>query len=208
MDEKYFSSEYIERMYDQMAESYNDNRHLFDNSSQLEELGKLVSNGEKVLDVGCGSGIPAGKYFVGHGCELTGFDLSEVMIELARKNVPEGDFFKADILTVDLPSETYDMVISFYCVFHIEKIYQEDVFRKFYRTLKPGGYSYFTLAGDKYTGKREFEGTMRFGDHLLPYAHFSEDQYREMLTDIGFDIPSMKDLAIGGETMLWVLAGK
>jgi len=208
MNEKYFSSEYIARTYDQMAESYNDNRHLFNNASQLEELGKLVEKGDSVLDVGCGSGIPAGKYFVGHGCELTGFDLSEKMIELARKNVPAGDFFKADILTVDLPAETYDMVISFYCVFHIEKVHQEDVFRKFYRTVKTGGYSYFTLAGDKYTGRREFQGTMRFGDHLLPYAHFSEEQYREMLTGVGFDILSMKDLTIGGETMLWVLARK
>lgn len=205
-NERYFSSEYIARTYDQMVESYNDNRHLFNNSSQLEELGELVDKGEKVLDVGCGSGMPAGKYFVGHGCELTGFDLSEKMIELARKNVPAGDFFKADILTIDLPLETYDMVISFYCIFHIEKSRQGEVFRKFHRTLKPGGYTYFTLAGEKYTKKKEFQGTMRFGDSLLPYAHFSEEQYRDMLTDIGFNVLSMKDLTIGGETMLWVLA--
>lgn len=207
-DENYFSSEYIERTYDQMAESYNDNRHLYDNSAQLEELGKLVDKGEKVLDAGCGSGIPVGKYFVDRGCELAGFDLSEKMIELARKNVPAGDFFQADLLSIELQSDTYDMVASFYCVFHIEKSRQGEVFRKFHRTLKPGGYTYFTLAGEKYTKKKEFQGTMRFGDTLLPYAHFSEEQYREMLTEIGFDVLSMKDLTIGGETMLWVLAGK
>ncbi len=208
MNKKYFSSGYLAKQYDLMAESYNDNRHLYDNSSQLEKLGELVEKGDRVLDVGCGSGIPVGKYFVDCGCELIGFDLAGEMIRLARKNVPGGEFSQDDVLTIDLPSGTYDMVVSFYCIFHIEKSRQGEVFRKFHRTVKPGGYAYFTLAGEKYTKKKEFQGTMRFGDTLLPYAHFSEGQYREMLTGVGFDILSMKDLTIGGETMLWVLARK
>lgn len=206
MQEDYFSSNYIAEQYDKMAESYNANRHLFDNSAQLEELGKLT--GKDVLDAGCGSGIPVARYFVEEGCEVTGFDLSEQMILLARKNVPGGKFFQADLLTIDLPDDRYDLVLSFYCIFHILKKRQGEVFRKFFQAMKTGGYSYFTLAGKEYTESTEFEGTKKFGLHVLPYAHFSEEQYREMLRGVGFEVLSMENLTIGGETMLWVLVRK
>ena len=206
--EDYFSTGYIEKQYDEMAQSYNDNRHLFDNASQLQELGKLVSKGDKVLDAGCGSGIPAAKYFVELGCKVVGVDISGKMIELAESNVPEGRFYKADLMDIEYPEDHFDMIISFYCIFHIKKKLQGKVFKEFYELLKPGGYSYFTLAGEGYTKEAAFEGTIKFGDHLLPYAHFTEGEYRRMLADDGFDILSMQDLTIGGETMLWVLVKK
>jgi ubiquinone/menaquinone biosynthesis C-methylase UbiE len=208
MMEDYFSPKYIEKQYDEMAQSYNDNRHLFDNSSQLEELGKLVSKGDKVLDAGCGSGIPAAKYFVELGCEVVGVDISGKMIELAESNVPGGEFYKADLLDIEYPRDHFDMIISFYTLFHIRKNMQGKAFNEFYDLLKPGGYSYFTLAGEGYTKKASFEGAIKFGDHLLPYAHFTGGEYRHMLTDDDFDILSMNNLTIGGETMLWVLVRK
>jgi len=206
--EEYFSPAYLERQYDHMAQSYNDNRHLFDNSAQLEELGKLVGKGDRVLDAGCGSGIPVARYFVDLGCKVTGMDISGRMIELAEKNVPGGSFEKADLLKVDYPAGDFDLIASFYCIFHVRKALQSTVFERFFTWTKPAGYCYFTLAGEGYTGKPHFEGTMQFGDYVLPYAHFTEEQYREMLSQVGFDVLSMQNLTIGGETMLWVLVKK
>jgi SAM-dependent methyltransferase len=203
--EDHFSSAYVEKQYDLMAQSYNDNRHMFDNTAQLEELGKLVKKGDRILDAGCGSGIPVASYFTGLGCEVTGIDVSGKMIELAEKNVPAGDFTKADMLDVDYPTGHFDLIVSFYCIFHIRKSLQDKVFEKFFAWMKPAGHSYFTLAGKGYTNKAHFEGTIRFGDHLLPYAHFTAGQYRKMLSGDGFDVLSMDNLRIGGETMLWVL---
>ena len=206
--EDYFSTAYLQKQYDLMAQSYNDDRHLFDNSSQLERLGKLVKKGDRVLDAGCGSGIPAAAYFARLECEVTGVDISGKMIALARKNVPGGEFAQADLLDLDYPPGYFDLIISFYCLFHIRKGSQDKAFREFFDLLKPGGYSYFTLAGEGYTGKPHFEGTVEFGDYLLPYAHFTREEYRDMLKEDGFEIVSMDDLTIGGETMLWVMVGK
>lgn len=208
MGKDYFSTEYIGKQYDLMAAEYNDNRHLFDNSRQLDMLRGLVKEGGKVLDVGCGSGIPVAKYFVDREMDVVGFDLSKKMIVLAEENVPKGKFFQADVLTIDLPPSDYDLVVSFYCIFHIRKDRQEEVFGKFFETMKPGSCSYFTLACEQYTCREEFEGTKKFGKHVLPYAHFSEPHYREMLEVIGFKVVSMEHLEIGGETMLWVLVQK
>ena len=50
----FFSTAYLEKQYDLMAQSYNDNRHLFDNSAQLEELAQpLLKNGygEYLMDL-------------------------------------------------------------------------------------------------------------------------------------------------------------
>ncbi|MDY6796769.1 MAG: methyltransferase domain-containing protein [Actinomycetota bacterium] len=204
----HFSPSYLEEQYDSMAQSYNDHRHLFDNSAQLAELGKLVGKEDRVLDAGCGSGIPVAKYFVERGCEVVGVDISGEMIKLARKNVPGAEFHKADILKLDYPEGDFDLIASFYCIFHIRKSSQNRVFTDFHRSLKPGGYAYFTLACEGYTGEKEYEGPMKFGDHILPYAHFSEEEYRRMISGDGFDVLSMQDLTIGGETMLWVLVRK
>ena len=58
-------------------------------------LARLASPGE-VLDIGCGAGVPTGLAIVEAGHHLTGIDLSPRQIDLARVNVPSGEFLVAD----------------------------------------------------------------------------------------------------------------
>lgn len=50
-----------------------------------------------VLDVGCGSGMPTARQLTDAGCQVVGVDTSPVMLELARKNVPEGIFVEREM---------------------------------------------------------------------------------------------------------------
>lgn len=50
-----------------------------------------VASGERVLDVGCGSGLLA-RVLVAEGYAVTGIDASPAMIELARAHAPGADF--------------------------------------------------------------------------------------------------------------------
>jgi 2-polyprenyl-3-methyl-5-hydroxy-6-metoxy-1,4-benzoquinol methylase len=52
----------------------------------------------KVLDIGCGTGKPTSSMIAANGHNLHGIDLSPVMVELSRKNVPLGAFEVADML--------------------------------------------------------------------------------------------------------------
>jgi cyclopropane fatty-acyl-phospholipid synthase-like methyltransferase len=60
-------------------------------------LSARLEPGARVLDLGCGTGLPTARQLVNAGLRVTGVDLSEGMLRLARANVPEAEFHQADI---------------------------------------------------------------------------------------------------------------
>lgn len=84
----------------------------------LSELAKLSF--DSVLDVGCGPGLLLEeiKSNFPHA-KLHGSDFSELAIEIAKENVPEGDFFIID-LSKDKINATYDVVVCSEVLEHIE----------------------------------------------------------------------------------------
>ncbi len=55
-----------------------------------------------ILDIGCGTGRDAG-YLARNGFRVTGIDLSERMIEYARRTYPEATFLTGDMTSFALP---------------------------------------------------------------------------------------------------------
>ncbi|WP_435124686.1 MULTISPECIES: class I SAM-dependent DNA methyltransferase [Streptomycetaceae] len=67
---------------------------------QLTAGGWLIAElpaGSRVLDLGCGTGLPSARQFTDAGMRVTGVDLSAGMLARARANVPEAEFLQADI---------------------------------------------------------------------------------------------------------------
>ncbi|AXI80825.1 class I SAM-dependent DNA methyltransferase [Peterkaempfera bronchialis] len=62
-----------------------------------EWLAASLPPGSRVLDLGCGTGVPTARRLVDAGLRVVGIDLSPGMVERARANVPEADFHQADI---------------------------------------------------------------------------------------------------------------
>lgn len=205
----HFSPPSVLHAYNTLAGDYGSGRHHFDNSTQLHRLGRLIPPNIDALDVACGAGIPVTKYFVDRGDRVIGVDLSDRMLALAQRNVPNAtQFIQKDLRDLDFPPNSFDLVTAFYCIFHIDRRYHEAIFQNFHRMLKPNGYTYATLASEDYTGQPEFHGVIEFNGKSLPYSHFTAETYRNMVTGIGFELLSAENLSIGGETMLWVLAQK
>jgi arsenite methyltransferase len=103
-----------------------------------------LHEGETVLDLGSGGGIDvllsAGR--VGPAGKAYGVDMTDEMLELARRNQREAgvenvEFLKGTIEEVPLPDDSVDVVIS-NCVINLSGD-KPAVFREAARVLRPGG---------------------------------------------------------------------
>jgi ubiquinone/menaquinone biosynthesis C-methylase UbiE len=82
----------------------------------VEQLLTHLPNGARVLDIGCGTGIPTARQLVAAGCEVTGTDVSPVMLDLARRNVPEVTYLQRDAVDVDTSLGRFDAVVAFFAL--------------------------------------------------------------------------------------------
>lgn len=117
-------------------------------SSRLRNLtiqSSLMKSGEKVLDVGCGTGgvtIPA-RARVGEAGAASGIDPSPEMISVARKKARKAgldiDFRVGVIESLPYPDATFDVVTSSLMMHHLPYDVQVKGVAEIYRVLKPGG---------------------------------------------------------------------
>ena len=99
---------------------------------------------ETVLDLGSGGGIDVllSARSVGPTGKAYGLDMTDEMLELARRNQAEAgvenvEFLKGEIENVPLPDASVDVVIS-NCVINLSAD-KPRVLREAFRVLKPGG---------------------------------------------------------------------
>ncbi|HEY0602197.1 MAG TPA: arsenite methyltransferase, partial [Herpetosiphonaceae bacterium] len=100
--------------------------------------------GEVVLDLGSGGGIDVllSARRVGPAGFAYGLDMTDEMLDLARRNVAESgvenvEFLKGDIAAIPLPDNSVDVIIS-NCVINLAAD-KAPVLREAFRVLKPGG---------------------------------------------------------------------
>jgi SAM-dependent methyltransferase len=100
--------------------------------------------GEAVLDLGAGGGIDVllSAERVGPTGKAYGLDMTDEMLELARRNQQEAglrnvEFLKGYIEEIPLPDASIDVIIS-NCVINLS-VDKERVFHEIVRVLRPGG---------------------------------------------------------------------
>jgi len=96
------------------------------------------AKGKKLLEVGCGTGHWS-RYFSEYGFEVTGVDISERMIDIAKsKNIPNALFQVADSHSLPFADETFDVTAAITTLEFVRDA--EAVIREMIRcTRKPGG---------------------------------------------------------------------
>lgn len=147
----------------------------------LRELTTKLDPGAEILDVGCGSGIPIARA-LSETYSVTGLDLSQSQIELARQNVPSAKFVHGDVLDVMLPAASFDAAVMIYSLFHIRRDLHADVLMRLRKWLRPRGYLLLTLASDSEPGylERDFHGVEMY------WSHFSVAEMGAVIEGAGF----------------------
>lgn len=195
-------------LYDDLAETYAAGRHLFDTTPILQEFADPLPSGACVLDVGCGAGEPVARYFVARGDAVTGIDVSERMLALARRQVPTATFQRMDLRALEFPPDTFDGIAAVYVIFHLPRVEHAALFASFAQVLKPGGRLLLTLATHEYTGQDEFDGEIEFLGRRLPYSHDRPKVALGKLQAVGLAVVSARLIETGGEIFYWVIARK
>ena len=173
--------------YDRIAGEFSQSRINFRSYERpvFEELlGRLRPN-SRILDVGCGSGLPIARFFSENGHQIVGFDLSERLIQLARKNVPSGRFYVGDMLSFK-PQGYFDAVVAWDSVFHVEPSKHAEVYSNFTNWLNSGGWLLTSLGGEA----GEFTAPM-FG-HGFYFGGLDPEEASKLLETQGINIAYWK----------------
>ncbi len=226
--------EQVEEMFDSIAPAYDLMNKLMSFGLHRSWRKKALTTAaaefemppKDILDVATGTGDIAfdlhERYPKAH---ITGIDLSEGMLEIAREKLAEADekarehitFRKGDALAIDAPDESYDMVTVAYGVRNFEHLLEG--YKEIWRVLRPGGVlcvielsvpnKKLTRAAYNVYARKLISavGTMVSGDHraynYLPESIAAAPQRRDMallMREAGFNRCRWRSLTFGAVT--------
>ncbi len=151
--------------------------------SLLKDLSDRLPEGAFVLDAGCGAGIPiteilAGRFYV------IGLDFSGTQLKLARRNVPNTNYLCGDLTVPVFRDCTFDAVCSYYAIIHVPRELHINIFKDFYRILKPGGYALLCLGADDLENDIDDD----YNGAPMYWSHFDAETNLRLLSKCGFKI--------------------
>lgn len=103
-----------------------------------------ISKDSSVLDIGCGDGIYSGIFYSSKAKNVLGVDINLDAIIKARQNYKNENvkFQKKDVLTWDIPSNSYNLVTMFAVIEHFTEDQGLMVIKKIKKSLKKNGVFY------------------------------------------------------------------
>lgn len=121
-----------------MAEKYARKLNDYAPLPERERFISLLPRRAQILDIGCGPGRDA-DYFTTKGFCVTGVDLSEKLLEVARARVPQARFSKQDFRRLRFLKQSFDGIWACASLLHLHRAEVPQVLENFFHLLKPGG---------------------------------------------------------------------
>jgi len=95
-----------------------------------------IKKEDKVLEIGCGTGLFTEKLYNATKSDITGIDISEDLLEIARKKIPDANFLIEDAMNLSFQDATFDVICGSSVIHHLD---MEEAYKEFFRVLRPGG---------------------------------------------------------------------
>jgi SAM-dependent methyltransferase len=136
-----------------------------------------------VVDLGCGSGLWA-RELVDAGYRVLGIDISEAMVEISRRRVPEAEFRVGSLFDADIPPCAAVTAISEV----LNYLFDEGagglrpLFRRVYEALVPGGVFIFDVLGPGQVPPGATARALREGEDWAVISEREEDAERGAMT--------------------------
>jgi SAM-dependent methyltransferase len=200
-------TELVGRGYDAMIDTWeawsaqitDDPRHEL-----TADLASRLPDGARVLELGCGGGTSETKALADR-FRLTGVDLSERQLERARARVPNGEFVRGDLTTIEFDDGSFAAVVAYYVFNHVPRELLAPVFARIHRWLADSGYFMAALgASDLEAWTGDFLGAPTF------FSGFPPETNSRLVREAGFELVRDEVVTIaepeGPASFHWVLA--
>ncbi|HEY7023945.1 MAG TPA: methyltransferase domain-containing protein [Candidatus Limnocylindrales bacterium] len=191
--------------YQVIAQTYHEGRASREqaNIDWLDSLRPRLPQSGRVVDLGCGGGVPVSRYFANRGYEVEGYDLSPAMLDIARREVPSAVFREARMEDLDLEPASIDLIVSFFAIIHVPRVEHAALFTSMHTWLKPGGKALLSLG----SGDNPSEYDPDWHGAPMSWSHFDGDTNMRLLREAGFQIEWSEIEEFGeGERHLFVIA--
>jgi cyclopropane fatty-acyl-phospholipid synthase-like methyltransferase len=141
-----------------------------------------LSDGDPVLDLGCGNGVPVSQT-LSERFTVTGVDISDVQIQRARRLVPNATFHRADMTEIEFPPASFTAVVSLFALIHLPVAHQPQMIQRIAGRLRPGGQLLATVGHQAWTGtEQSWNGSPMY------WSQADAATYARWLDQAGFDI--------------------
>lgn len=194
----------LRQVYDAIAHAYESaNRSselMTEHRAFADSFSARLPEGAAVLDVGCGTGR-ASAFFSALGFELTGVDISPVMLELARERSPQSRFLEMDMRTLEFPDASFEGLWASAAFLHLPKQDAPAALAEFRRVLRFGA----PLALTVKAGSSEGWEPSPYGSFERFYARYEEQELEDLFAD-SFEVIAVVRHADRGEEWLRVSA--
>jgi cyclopropane fatty-acyl-phospholipid synthase-like methyltransferase len=200
-------TELVGRGYDAIGEHFAEWRDRIVGDPRREWEEKLVSrlqHGARVLELGCGAGVPDTQRLAAR-FHVTGVDVSAEQVRRARAAVPQAEFVHADFTALELKPESFDAVVSFYAFNHVPRELLAPTFARIRRWLVPCGLLMTALGtSDTEAWTGDWLGAPTF------FSSFPPETNTRLVREAGFEILYDELVTFrepdGDATFQWVLA--
>lgn len=169
-----------------------------------EQLESRLADGDRVLELGCGAGVPDTQLLAVR-LRVTGVDISAEQVRRARANVPDAEFIHADFTALELEPASFEAVAAFYSFNHVPRDLLASVFSRIHSWLVPEGLFLVSL------GVSDTEGWT--GDWLgstMFFSSFPPETNRRLLLGAGFTLELDEVVTFlepdGEASFQWILA--
>lgn len=134
-------NDFVEKVYENLAWAYDFTFGPTLHTGRLQAIQRMgINTGDRVLEVGVGTGINATLY--PRDCAVTGIDLSDSMLEkarerVARKNITNVRLLEMDAADIRFADDSFDIVYAPYLISVVPD--PVAVAREMHRVCRPGG---------------------------------------------------------------------
>lgn len=132
----------VERGYDAIADRFAAWQRRISDETRLRYLADLLDllpERPDVLELGVGAGVQSSRILAERG-RLIGIDLSREQLRRARKHLPGATLIHGDFTAVELPSVSFDAVVSFYVLNNLPQEDLAPLLRRVAGWLRAGGW--------------------------------------------------------------------